>query len=169
VDSSFLAALHQDANSSEIADLADAFHADNIHVAGRVEEYDHFGADNSSDADGSANLKAGVGLDEFHGAGADLAVSEIEIGLLFAGIVLGDGEIGIGADAEDGAVIERDASAGEMAGVDHVAPENLLRGGGRHLLGAADYVDDRHDGRDFSGALRHLRRNANGNCEKQTN
>jgi hypothetical protein len=156
MDSSFLAAFHQDANAREIANLADAFHADDVHVAGRVEENDHFGADDSGYADRSANLKACVGLDEFHGAGADLAVSQIEISLLLAGIVLGDGEIGIGADAEDGAVIERNAGAGEMTGVNHVAPEDLLRRGGRHLLGAAHHIDDGHDSRDFSSALRHL-------------
>jgi hypothetical protein len=164
VDSSFLAAFHQHAHASEVTNFARAFHADDVHVAGCVKEDNHFSADDSGDADWSANLEARVGLDELHGAGADLTVSEIKIGLLFADIVLGDGEIGVGADAEDGTVIERDASAGEMAGVDHVTPENLLRCGGGHLLGAADDVDDRHDGCDFSGALRHLRRNANGNC-----
>jgi hypothetical protein len=156
VDSSFFSALHQDANASEIADFANAFHAYHVHVASRVEKDNHFGANDTGDPDGSANLEAGIGLDEFHGAGADLTVSEIEIGLLFAGIVLGDGEIRIGANAEDGTIIERDAGAGEMAGIDHVAPENLLRCGGGHLLRAADDVDDRNDGRDFSGALRHL-------------
>jgi hypothetical protein len=169
VDSSFFAAFHQDANTGEVANLADAFHADDVHVAGRVEENDHFGADYSGYADRSANLEARVGLDEFHGAGADLPVRKIEIGLLFAGIVLGDGEIGIRADAEDRAVIERHASAGQMAGVDHVAPENLLRRGSRHLLRAANHINDGHDGRDFPGALRHLSRNAYGDCEKQTN
>jgi hypothetical protein len=164
VDSSFLAAFHQHAHASEVANFARAFHADDVHVAGCVKEDNHFSADDSGDADGSANLEARVGLDELHGAGAGLTVSEIKIGLLFASIVLGDGQIGIGADAEDGAVIERNASAGEMAGVDHIAPENLLRCGGGHLLGAADDVDDRHHGCDFSGALRHLCRNANGNC-----
>jgi hypothetical protein len=169
MDSSFLAAFHQDANAREIANLADAFHADDVHVAGRVEENDHFGADDSGYADRSANLKTGVGLDEFHGTGTDLPVRKIEIGLLLAGIVLGDGEIGIGADAEDGAVIERDTGAGEMTGINHVAPENLLRRGSRHLLRAANHINDRHDGRDFSSALRHLSRNAYGDCEKQTN
>jgi hypothetical protein len=156
VDSSFLAAFHQDANASEIANLAYTFQADDVHVAGRVEEHHHFGADNPGYAHRSANLEARVGLDEFHGASADLAVRQIEIGLLFARIVLGDGEIGIGADAEDGTVIERDAGAGEMTGVDHVAPENLLRRGGCDLLGAAHHIDDGHDSRDFSSALRHL-------------
>jgi hypothetical protein len=163
VDSSFLAAFHQHAHAGEIANFARAFQADDVHVASRVKEDNHFGADDAGDANGSANLEAGVGLDEFHGAGADLTVGEIEIGLLLAGIVLGDSEIRIGADAEDRTIIERDASAGEMAGIDHVTPENLLRCGGGHLLSTANHVDDRHDGRDFPGALRHLGRNSNGN------
>jgi hypothetical protein len=89
----FFAALHEHANAGEIADFAGTFQADDIHVAGGVKQHNHIGADNTGDAYGSANLKACVGLDEFHGCRANLAVREVEIGLLLAGVVLGDGEI----------------------------------------------------------------------------
>jgi len=126
MNSSFFSALHEDANAGKIADFARAFEADDVHVSGRVEHHDHFSAHDACYADGSANLESRVGFDEFDCLGTNLTVSKIEVGLLFAGVMLGDGEIGIRADAQDGAVIESNARASEVTRVDHVAPENLL-------------------------------------------
>src|ERR1700693_4408311 len=93
----------------QVADFASTLDAYDVHLYGAVENHDHVSADDTGDANGSTDLEVGVRLHQFGGFGADAAIIQIQIGLLLGSIVLGDGQVGIGTNTEDGAVIERDA------------------------------------------------------------
>ena len=90
-------------------------------------------ADDAGDADRCAHAKMRIGLYERGGRGTHAAVVQIEIRLLVGGVMLGDSEVGVRADVQDRTVVQGDARAGEMPGIDHIAPENFLGSRSRSL------------------------------------
>src|ERR1700735_5010516 len=110
-NSRLLAALHQYAVPLQVANLASAFDASDLHKSVVVEYYSYFSADNAGNADRSADLKVGIGLHQLGCLGADAAVIQIEVGLLLSRIVFRNRKVGVRADAENRAVVQSDASA----------------------------------------------------------
>ena len=122
----FLAALHQNAVSARVTNLAGALDAEDLHLSVSVKYYGHVCADDAGNPDGSADLKVGIRLHELGRLGADAPVIQIQVGLLLRGIMLRNGQVGIRADAQNRAVIQGDARARQMPGINNIAPKYLL-------------------------------------------
>jgi len=84
-------------------------------------------AHDTRDACRSAYLKAPAGFGDVHDFRANFTISDVDLRLLLRRVVFDDGQTGVGADIQNGAVIELDARTSHISRGDDISPKHRSR------------------------------------------